>query len=435
MKVAIATLGCKVNQYDSGTVESHLRSRGCEIVAFEPGADAYVINTCSVTDRADAESRRVARRARRFGPSSRVVMTGCFAQSNPGAAAIPEVDFVIGVNRLDDLLAAIHGALDGEDTIRIDDVRKATTITTMGADTFGGQTRAFLKIQEGCDLFCSFCIVPLARGRSRSIPPRSVLEEMHRLAGRGYREVVLTGVHLGGYGEDLTPRIGLADLVEMIAEVSPVPRVRLSSIDPPEITPRLLRLVSQSGVICPHFHVPIQSGHDRTLKRMRRRYSADLAREVIHGIREELPLAGIGTDVIAGFPGETEEEFAATEALLEGGPFTYLHVFPYSPRARTTAAKLSDPLPAQTIAARARRLREIDGAKRTRFASMMLGQQADVLLEEGPTAGAGGRSGYTRNYVRVEITGAPAAANVEVRARIISATEWRLRGEVTAVHA
>lgn len=435
MKVAIATLGCKVNQYDSGAIETSLRGAGCEVVPFAPGADAYVINTCTVTDRADAESRQVARRARRFGPWARVVMTGCFAQANPREAAIPEVDVVVGLNRPADLLAAIRGELDGAaGRVRVGDLRRAAAIATLGAATFGGQTRAFLKVQEGCDLFCTYCIVPLARGRSRSVAPGAVLDELWRLAGLGYREVVLTGVHLGGYGADLSPRLDLVDLLEKIAETAPLPRVRLSSIDPPEISPRLVRLVGQSGVICPHFHVPVQSGDDGVLGRMRRRYSAELAREVIAGIHETIPLAGIGTDVIAGFPGEREEEFERTAAFLRALPFTYLHAFPYSRRARTTAAKLPDALPKAIVARRARVLREIDAAKRSAFAARMLGQRVSVLLERDGADMRGGAVGYARNYARVYVAGAGGQSNREVEARVVATARGRLEAQVIAAH-
>jgi threonylcarbamoyladenosine tRNA methylthiotransferase MtaB len=421
-RVAITTLGCKVNQYDSATLETRLRAADCEIVPFAPGADAYIINTCSVTDRADSESRRTARRARRFAPAARVVMTGCFAQTNPSGAAIPEVDAVIGINRLDEIVAAVRGELDlGDSLIRVDDLRSAREVTILGAETFCGQTRAFLKVQEGCDLFCTFCIVPFARGRSRSVPPRRVLEQLTHLAELGYREVVLTGVHLGTYGEDLEPRLGLGDLLEMILEKPAVPRLRLSSVDPPEITPRLLRLMAGNGALCPHFHVPVQAGNDAVLARMRRRYSADLAREVIEAIRAEIPGAGIGTDVIAGFPGESEEEFAGTEAFLRDLPFTYMHVFPYSPRRGTTAAKRSDHLPAAVIASRARRLREIDAAKRAAFARSMVGLRTTVLLEDdGAGRGDAGPSGYTPNYARIHLPDGPAMPNALVDVQVVA---------------
>jgi threonylcarbamoyladenosine tRNA methylthiotransferase MtaB len=420
-----------VNHYDSATLETRLREAGCEIVPFAPGADAYVINSCSVTDRADSESRRTARRARRFGPSARVVMTGCFAQTNPESAAIPEVDAVIGINRLDDLLAVVTGELDlrSGQMIRVDNLRRATAVSALGAETFCGQTRAFLKVQEGCDLFCTFCIIPFARGRSRSVAPRQVLEQLERLASLGYREVVLTGVHLGTYGEDLSPRIGLADLLEMITESPAVARVRLGSVDPPEITPRLLRLVAQSDVLCPHFHVPVQAGDDAVLARMRRRYSAELAREAVLAVHEAIPDAGIGTDVIAGFPGESDEEFARTEAFVTELPFTYLHVFPYSPRRNTTAAKRPDRRAADVVAGRARRLRDVDRRKRADFARRMLSRRTVVLLE-GEVDATGCRSGYAPNYARIRVPAPAALANALAVVEVVAVEEGALLGRI-----
>ena len=286
MRVAVATLGCKVNQYDTASIETRLQNEGCTLVPFAPGADVYVVNSCTVTDRADAESRQLARRARRFNPTARVIMTGCFAQINPQGAAIPDVDHVVGLNRLPDVVRAVRGELStATERIVVDDLRTARRVQTLGAETFTGQTRAFLKIQEGCDLFCTFCIVPFARGRSRSVPPRQVLEQLQLLAARGFQEVVLTGVHLGGYGTDLEPAMGLVDLIEMILEQPPVPRVRLSSIDPPEVTTRLLDLMARSNALCPHLHIPVQAGDDAVLRRMRRKYDAALLSDLGAQIR------------------------------------------------------------------------------------------------------------------------------------------------------
>jgi threonylcarbamoyladenosine tRNA methylthiotransferase MtaB len=420
LRVALATLGCKVNQYDTATMETALRER-CEIVPFDTGADVYVVNSCTVTDRADAESRQLARRARRLNPSGRVILTGCFAQTSPQRAALPEVDYVIGVGRLPDLLRAVYDQIPQNDgRILVHNLRRAEQVSTLGAEVFGGQTRAFLKVQEGCDLFCTFCIVPFARGRSRSVEPRRVLAELERLAARGFREVVLTGIHLGGYGKDLTPAITLTDLLEMIAEVSPVPRIRLSSIDPPEINPRLLELVAGSGVFCPHFHVPVQAGADGVLRRMRRLYDAAMVRDVAAEITRMLPHAALGTDVIAGFPGESDAEFADGEALLKAAPFSYFHVFPYSRRSGTTAAKLGSHLRPQTVAARARALRRLGAAKRRAFAERFIGADLDVLVETTRDRETGRLVGYSRNYARVLLDGPDTLGNTEVRVRAVA---------------
>lgn len=428
-RVALTTLGCKVNQYDSASIETRLREEGWTIVPFASGADIYVVNTCTVTDRADAESRQLARRARRWNPRARVVMTGCFAQIDPAGAAIPEVDFVVGLNRLADVLRAVRGELDGaRERLLVDDLRTARRVRTLGADTFTGQTRAFLKIQEGCDLFCTFCIVPFARGRSRSVTPRQVLDQLERLGERGFREVVFTGVHLGGYGADLSPALSLVDLLEMVVERSPVPRVRLSSIDPPEVSRRLLDLMGRSDVLCPHLHLPVQAAHDAVLRRMRRPYDTALVRDVCGEVRRRFPDAALGTDLIAGFPGETEAEFEATAGLLAHLPFTYFHVFPYSRRRGTTAARQGGDLAAAVVQGRARRLRQLGERKRTAFAARFVGRTLPVLVETPADGPAGLLQGYSRNYQRVEVMGGDRRGNREVTVRIDAVHGWRLRG-------
>jgi len=436
MRVAVATLGCKVNQYDTASIETRLRNEGCTVVPFAPGADVYVVNSCTVTDRADAESRQLARRARRFNPAARVIMTGCFAQISPHGAAIPEVDHVVGLNRLPDVVRAVRGELSATaERIVVNDLRTARRVQTLGAETFTGQTRAFLKIQEGCDLFCTFCIVPFARGRSRSVPPRQVLEQLRLLAERGFQEVVLTGVHLGGYGGDLDPAMELVDLLEMIIEQPPVPRLRLSSIDPPEVTPRLLALMARSDVLCPHLHIPVQAGDDEVLQRMRRKYDTDFLRALGTEIRARLPDAAIGTDVIAGFPGETEAQFDATLALLDALPLTYFHVFPYSRRTGTTAAKLPGHVAPACVKSRAQRLRQLGERKRADFARRFVGFDLPVLVEETPAPDSGRLIGYTRNYQRVELSGPAALSNREVPVTIVGAHGARLLGRLAATRA
>jgi len=429
MRVAVATLGCKVNQYDTATIESRLRREGCTIVPFAAGADVYIVNSCTVTDRADAESRRLARRARRFNPRGRVVMTGCFAQVSPRRAAIPEVDYVVGLNRLDDLVRAVRGEMAASQRVLADDLRTARRVRTLGADTFIGQTRAFLKIQEGCDLFCTFCIVPFSRGRSRSVPPRQVLEQLEMLADRGFQEVVLTGVHLGGFGTDLEPPIDLCGLLEMIAARSPLPRVRLSSLDPPEVTSRLLDLLRSSPVFCPHLHIPVQAAQDDVLRGMRRQYDTALLRAVSAEVRRRLPDAAIGTDVIAGFPGETDAQFEATVQLLQELPFTAFHVFPYSRRTGTTAAKLPGQVASRTITERAARLRALSEEKQAAFAHRFVGGVLRVLMEHTPPRPAW-LCGYSRNYLRVECPGDIALANRELSVHVEAGQGGRLVGRV-----
>lgn len=405
-RVAIVTLGCKVNTYDSAAVAERLRAAGCRIVGGEEPADVVVVNSCTVTDAADAESRRLARRARRRNPTARIVVTGCWAQTRPEAvAAVDAVDVVVGTGRPDAVVQAVVAAAGEGARVSVADVRRMRTMETVGARGFGRQTRAFLKIQEGCDLFCTFCIVPMARGRSRSLPPREVLAELEALARAGYEEVVVTGIHLGGWGRDLDPPVDLVWLLDALAAQRLVPRLRLSSIDPHEVSEALVRQIAGTPALCPHFHVPLQAGDDETLARMRRRNDVALARERLAMIRDLLPEAAIGTDLIAGFPGETDEAFERTLAFVEASPVTYAHVFPYSVRSGTTAAKLGGHLPRSVIRARAARLRRAAGAKQRAFARRWDGTEAEVLLEHERDPATGRLRGYTRNYLRVQVDG------------------------------
>jgi threonylcarbamoyladenosine tRNA methylthiotransferase MtaB len=405
-RVHLATLGCKVNAYDSASIAARLSAAGCELVPGGVAADVVIINSCTVTDAADAESRRLARRARREHPEARVILTGCWAQTQPGrAAAVEAVDHVIGLNRLDALVEAVTAPRPRLARVVVGDARRERAVTTFGARTFAGQTRAFLKVQEGCDLFCTFCIVPMARGKSRSLSPRAVLAELEGLAQAGFQEVVLTGVHLGGYGSDLSPCVDLVWLVAAIAEQGLVPRLRLSSIDPHEVTEPLLRLLAATPAFCPHLHVPLQAGDDGVLRRMRRRYDTALARERLAMMRDLLPQAALGTDLIAGFPGEDEAAFERTLAFVEESPFTYLHVFPYSVRSGTTAAKLDGQNAPGVITARARRLRALGERKRAAFARRFDGTRAEVLVETTRDPQSGALRGYTRNYLRAQVDG------------------------------
>jgi len=433
LRIALTTLGCKVNQYDTATIEDRLKAEGHECVPFTDAADVYIVNSCTVTNQADAESRQLARRAKRQNPTARVIMTGCYAQVNPKAVAkVSEVDYVIGLNRLDDILRAVKNEVTVE-RISVSNLRKngeTPRVDTLGALTFSGQTRAFLKIQEGCDLFCTFCIVPMSRGKSRSVPPRVVLEQLDRLATQGFQEVVLTGIHLGGYGEDLDSPVSLTWLLEAIEERKPVPRIRVSSLDPHEISDDLIRLLAQAETLCPHLHVPLQAADDTTLSRMRRRYDITLARDVLGKLREALPQAALGTDLIVGFPGESEEAFARTFAFLKESPLTYFHVFPYSVRSGTTAAKFSDKVPQPVIDTRAREVRKLGEQKKAAFARSFIGQTLPVLFEHTRDKNSGLLKGYGRNYVRVFADGEDAYMNREVSVSLTRTSGESAWGEI-----
>jgi threonylcarbamoyladenosine tRNA methylthiotransferase MtaB len=411
MRFAIATLGCKVNQYDSAIIESRLSALGIDRGEFDEPADVYIINTCTVTDRADAESLRLARRARRLNPQARVIMTGCLAQASPEKlAGAAEVDSIVGLGRPGDLERAVNGV--AHERVMVSNLRKERAAIELAPVALEGHTRAFLKLQEGCDQFCTFCIVPMSRGLSRSVDPRRVLDAIDGMHERGFKEVILTGVHLGGYGKDLDPPIALEELLEMIEERSPIARVRISSLDPEELSNRILSIVAQSERFCPHFHLPLQAGEDEVLARMRRRYTTGHYRERVERILEVMPDAAIGTDLIVGFPGESSRQFDDCFKFVESLPLAYFHVFPYSVRAGTTAAKLGDKVAPAEIKRRAAAMRGLGDRKRAEFARRMLGRTLKVLLEE--RSDAGQLTGYSRNYVRVLTDGPAELTNFEV---------------------
>lgn len=429
MRFAVATLGCKVNQYDSAMIESRLSARGMERCGFDETADIYIVNTCTVTDRADAESLRLARRARRRNPAARIVMTGCLAQASPGTlAAAPEIDAVIGLGRPADLERAAMG--ETAERVFVSNLRKERAPIELEAVVLAGHTRAFLKLQEGCDQFCSFCIVPTSRGTSRSVDPRRIFAALDGLAASGFREVILSGVHLGGYGRDLDPPVSLEMLLEMVAERSPIERMRISSLDPEELSDRVIEIISQSEKFCPHLHLPLQAGTDATLSRMRRRYDVAYFRGRIERVLAAMPTAAIGTDLIAGFPGETQRDFDDYIKFVEDSPLAYFHVFPYSIRRGTTAAKLEGRVATSEIRRRAAALRVLGEEKRRRFVERFARSRLKVLLEE---RGADGiLKGYSRNYIRVLVEGPDTLANDEVEVAASRVEGAALVGEVIA---
>src|SRR5438445_232697 len=329
MRIAITTLGCKINQYDSAVIQSRLEEKH-SFVPFDDEADCYIINTCTVTDRADWEARQLVRRARRLSPLAKVLVTGCYAQVNPAdVARLPGVNYVVGLNRLDELLDFVEQPVASDDVkVAVSDVKRERGVPVLGTRALPGHTRAFLKIQEGCNYSCTYCIIPTARGLSRSVTPYEVTEQVRQLAEAGYREIVLTGIHLGGYGQDLIPKTDLTSLLGMIAGTGLIPRLRLSSLDPREVPDRLLDLIAGSNVICPHLHICAQAGDDTILKQMRRNYDTAYYRDLLFKARERLPDAALGTDVIVGFPGETAEHFENSWHFFASVPLASSHVFP-----------------------------------------------------------------------------------------------------------
>jgi len=428
MRIAITTLGCKINQYDSAVIQNRLEESH-SFVSFEEPADCYIINTCTVTDRADWEARQLVRRAKRLSPSAKVLVTGCYAQVNPAEVAnTPGVDYVVGLNRLDNLLRFVTLPNDSDVRIAVSDVKRERGVPVLGTRALAGHTRAFLKIQEGCNYSCTYCIIPTARGLSRSVTPREVLEQVRMLADAGYREIVLTGIHLGSYGQDLTPKIDLTALLETIARSRLIPRVRLSSLDPREVPDRLVDLIANSDVICRHLHVCAQAGDDEILKWMRRNYDGAYYRELLIKIRERLPDAALGSDIIVGFPGETDETFHRSLEFFADLPLTYFHVFPYSSRRGTIAASLPDHVGTEIKKTRASRMRELGAMKKRDFCLRFRGRKLSVLIEEKIDRATGLRRGFSRNYLPVLVFAPGTLVNHEIEIEIEGFEEGWLRG-------
>ncbi len=424
--VAFATLGCKTNQFESAAMREALECAGYRVVPFAAGADLVVVNTCTVTAATDAQSRNLVRRARRLNPVCRVVVTGCYAQVDPPAlAGLDGVSLVIGNEEKRTLLDHLRGG-DARRII-VSDIRATQVAEVPAAPVFAERSRAFLQIQNGCDACCSYCIIPQARGPSRSVPEPHVVEQVRRLAAARVPEIVLTGIHVGAYGLDLNPPASLTSLLRRIEAETPVRRLRLGSIEPTEIDAALLRLLAASTVVCPHLHIPLQSGDDAVLARMRRSYGRETFRALLLEIRAALPEAALGLDVIAGFPGETDAEFANTLQLLEALPVSHLHVFPFSRRPGTPAASLPGQIPGPVKKARAERLRRLGDDKLRAFASRFVGRELEVVVERG---GKGGQlKGLTRNYLEVRFAGGPELVGRCVTVRVLGGEGGVLSGE------
>jgi threonylcarbamoyladenosine tRNA methylthiotransferase MtaB len=435
--VAIATLGCRLNQVDSRDLATRLEQRGFRMVPFEAPADVVVVNSCTVTGRADVSNRQMIRRAaRRTG--ARVVVTGCWAQTDPGAvAALRGVDAVVGnadKHRLSEIVADVLATggrtSDVGPRIVVTDIRSATRLDPPAVPRPTLRARAFLKVQEGCQHRCAFCIVPMARGVSRSLEPAAVVDHARRLVALGHPEIVLTGVDLGHYGADLVPRTTLAALLRDLIALPGLRWLRLSSVLPAYFTPELLDIVTGSSVVAPHVHIPLQSGSDRVLRAMRRPYNVAMYRRLVERLAADLPTLGLGADVIVGFPGESDVDFAETLRFVEALPFSYLHVFGYSDRQGTEAATRTGRVDSRTIASRSAALRALGAAKNHAFRRAMVDDRKEVLVLESRDRATGALVGLTDNYVEVIFEGANELMRTITRVRITSVDAERTRGEV-----
>ena len=412
-RVAFYNLGCKVNQFDAAAMESVLQEEGgYTSVPFGEEADVYVVNTCTVTGKSDHEARQAIRRAVRLNRNAKVVVTGCYAQTHPEEIAkIEGVSLILGnvekfylKEHLKTLVHSCTPVSQGKGPmVFVGNIHGNSPLRQPEISGFPFKTRAFLKVQDGCNLRCSFCIIPEARGESRSLPLARVVEQVTVLEGEGYQEVILTGIHLGSYGRDLDPRTALPKLLEALLRETRIPRIRLSSIEPREVTDELIGIMAGSDRICRHLHIPLQSGDDQILRHMNRNYTVSFYEDRIRAAVRQFPRLGLGTDVMVGFPGEGETHFENTRRLIDRLPFTYLHVFPYSPRSGTGAAHLRDDVPRSEKHRRGEALRVLGEKKKEAYLSGFMGETLRVLLEAEPGDLSKGWGGYSDNYLRVRV--------------------------------
>jgi len=433
--VALKTLGCKLNQFESEQIREELVRLGAISVPFDGPADVYIINSCTVTAKTDRDCRRLIRRARKTNPSAFIAVTGCYAQVSPDdLAAIPEADLIAGNEAKGDLPATIRArtadSLAWPAAVRLP-ATPCFDRSTM-VDEFADHTRAFLKVQEGCNAACAYCIIPRARGRSRSVPLSQVLEQARRLVDAGFPEIVLIGTHLGQYGQDLPDDIDLSGLIEQLADLPDMRRLRLSSIEPLEVTDRLIRLVAHHPKVCRHLHIPIQHGDETVLRHMNRPYGPGTLLDLIARIHGADPAINIGSDVIVGFPGETDEQFETCRRFIAGLPFGYLHVFTYSPRKDTPAATMPDQVDPQVKLARNHLLRDLSERKRSAFAATMVGQVLQVVFERPADGRDGWLDGLSDNYLRVFSPGPCDLLGQTVPVRIGASSGEVLEGAVCA---
>ncbi len=415
IRVAFHNLGCKVNSYETEAMLAGLKKRGFVEVPFEEGADVYVINTCTVTNIADRKSRQMLHRAKAMDPDAAVVAVGCYAQAAGESLLADEaVDIVVGNDRKHELPDLIEAWFEShEKQSALDDIGKSRRFEEMPAEC-SEHTRAFLKIEDGCNQFCSYCLIPYVRGRVRSRDPEDVLEEARRLAEKGWSEIVLTGIHISSYGLDFEGDAGMraagygAPLIALLRRLDEIPgirRIRLGSLEPRLITPENAAALASLRTLCPHFHLSLQSGCDETLRRMNRKYTAAEFAEKVRLLREAFGRPALTTDVIVGFPGETEEEFAATVAFLKEIRFAQTHVFRYSRRKGTVADRMPDQIPEPVKAERSAVLLDLNRKNRLAYAKQFIGEPREVLLEtaedgkDGPVW-----TGYTPEYLRLRVT-------------------------------
>ncbi len=409
----IASFGCRASQSEGATIEEELGLSGAAPVDSPYGADVLVVNSCTVTEQADRDVRRLIRKVSRRSPATRIIVTGCYAQRRPEElASMPGVGRVVGNSHksrvgalvLDWLENDLQNPASGRAEVFCSDIFEEKALPGPVVQGSAGRTRATVKVQDGCNANCSFCIIPSVRGRSRSLEPEAVIGHVRDLVDRGFPEIVFSGIHLGSYGRDLVETTSLAGLIRVVLDQAPeLEKLRLSSIEPLEVSEEIIHLVATERRIAKHFHIPMQSGSTRVLRAMRRPYTGEYYSDLLSRVHDGIPDASIGADVMVGFPGETDEEFLETHRRIEASPLTYLHVFPYSPRPGTPAAEM-EPVPDHVARFRGRQLRELIAGKNLDFRAAFVGRKLDALILDDPPA-EGWRAGLSDNFVKIWVPG------------------------------
>ncbi len=397
-KVAFVSLGCKVNQYETNAMSQEFVEAGYDVVDFNDVADIYVVNTCTVTNMADRKSRQMLRRVKEISPEAVLVATGCYAQvGKDELEKIEDIDLIIGNNEKKDIVEIIENYQNEVNSI-ITDVMHQKDYVEFGTTTYTEKTRAVVKIQDGCDRFCSYCIIPYARGRVRSRKIENIIKEVEQIVDNGMKEIVITGIHIASYGKDFNYEITLIDLLEELNKIEGLKRIRLGSIEPTIITEEFVNRLSKLEKICDHFHLSLQSGCDETLKRMNRRYTCDEFENGTKLLREKFPNAALTTDIIVGFPGETDEEFNKTYEFLKRVAFYKMHVFKYSQRKGTKAAVMPNQIDGTIKEERSKTLLQLSDENEKMYNSKYIGKQVEVLFEE---KDGEFYKGHTTNYIEV----------------------------------
>lgn len=425
--VAFYTLGCKVNQYETNAMKQKFIEKDYEIVDFEEIADVYVVNTCTVTNMSDRKSRQIIRRAKESNKNSLLVVTGCYAQvAKDELEKIEEIDIVIGNQEKKDIVTFVEEK-QKEKIEKVSDILYEKSFAEFGSSTYTDKTRAVIKVQDGCDRFCSYCIIPYARGRIRSRKPEEVIAEIEQLAKKGIKEVVITGIHLASYGKEYKPHISLLELLEDINKIHGIERIRLGSLEPTLMTKEFIEGLVKLEKICDHFHLSLQSGCDETLERMNRRYTAEEFEQGIKIIRDNFPNVSLTTDVIVGFPGEIEEEFSKTYEFLDRIKFYKMHVFKYSARKGTKAAVMPNQITGEVKEERSNKLIELSNKNQKEQNQKYIGKEIDVLFEEQDGEYI---KGHTTNYIMVYVKSDDEALENTIRkVKITNALDEHLIGE------